>query len=165
MEGADLNQVLQDPALKEKYGKFKIFSAKVTDVTHAFNPKYKTVNKKRTNILFHPDEANKLGYILNTEFGEDFGKHIKGPSAWRKIFPSLAIAASGLDPDRAGALISQVMGHSNEAGGAGLRGILTAAKMGIGHYLSPVKGYTESATRPVLQKIENMMAWFTGSST
>ena len=164
MEGADLNQVLQDPALKEKYGKFKIFSAKVTDVTHAFNPKYKTVNKKRTNILFHPDEANKLGYILNTEFGEDFGKHIKGPSAWRKIFPSLAIAASGLDPDRAGALISQVMGHSNEAGGAGLRCILTAAKMGIGHYLSPVKGYTESATRPVLQKIENMMAWFTGSS-
>jgi hypothetical protein len=162
MEGADLNQVLQDPALKKKYDKFKIFSAKVTDVTHAFNPKYKTVGGKRTNILFHPDEANKLGYILNTEFGEDFGKKLKGPSAWRKIFPSLTAAAAGLDPEKAGALISQIMGHTE--GSAGLRGMLGAAKMTLGSYISPVKGYAESTSRPVLQKIENMMAWFTGSS-
>ena len=164
MEGADLNQVLQDPALKKKYDKFKIFSATANDVTHAFNPKYKKVGGKKTTTLFHPDEAKKLGYILNTEFGEDFGKHLKGPSAWRKIFPSLTAAAAGLDPEKAGALISQIMGHSNEAGGAGLRGMLGAAKMTLGSYISPVKGYTKSTTRPVLQKIENMMAWFTGSS-
>tara|TARA_R100001015_G_C4634212_1_gene200297 strand:+ start:2503 stop:5043 length:2541 start_codon:yes stop_codon:yes gene_type:complete len=160
-EGQTVAELINDPKLRKEYDNFKIFSVTLDEVRTAFSPRYVTVDGKK--VLASNLETKKIKYILDQEFKDTFGRSIKGPSDWRKIFPSLAVKASGLPDGMAGTLISQVMGHTE--GSAGLVDVVGLAGITRGHYISPVKGLQKNLTRDALQGIENMIAWYSESPT
>jgi len=160
-EGQTVAELINDPKLRKEYDNFKIFSVTLDEVRTAFSPRYVKVDGKK--VLASNLETKKIRYILDQEFKDTFGRSIKGPSDWRKIFPSLAVKASGLPDGMAGTLISQVMGHTE--GSAGLVDVVGLAGITRGHYISPVKGLQKNLTRDALQGIENMIAWYSESPT
>ena len=160
-EGQTVAELINDPKLRKEYDNFKIFSVTEDEVRTAFSPRYVKVDGKK--VLASNLETKKIKYILDQEFKDTFGRSIKGPSDWRKIFPSLAVKASGLPQSVAGSLISQVMGHTE--GSAGLVDVIGAAGITKGHYFSPVKSLQKNLTRDALQGIENMIAWYSESPT
>lgn len=160
-KGQTVAELINDPKLRKEYDNFKIFSVTLDEVRTAFSPRYVEVDGKK--VLASNLETKKIRYILDQEFKDTFGRSIKGPSDWRKIFPSLAVKASGLPDSMAGTLVSQVMGHT--AGSAGLVDVVGLAGITRGHYISPVKGLQKNLTRDALQGIENMIAWYSESPT